>query len=198
VSSRSSLPPLILASTSPYRRALLARFGLDFTVIAPGLPEEPVAGESPADRALRLATLKAQAVAVRHPGALVIGGDQVAAAGGEVLDKPGDAARSRAQLARLSGRSAHFYTACALIGGSPAVHLAHVDTTTVVFRALSGEEIARYVERDRPFDCAGGFRVEAAGVALLDCVESQDPTALIGLPLIWLAGALRGGGYRLP
>lgn len=198
MSSPQSRPSLILASTSPYRRELLARLGIEFTVVASELPEEHLAGESPADRALRLATGKAQAVARRHPGALVIGGDQVATAGDEILDKPGDAARCRAQLGTLSGRSARFCTACALIGGTPAVHLAHVDTTTVVFRALAGDEIARYVERDRPFDCAGGFRVEAGGVALLECIESQDPTALIGLPLIWLAGALRRAGYPLP
>ncbi|HYL01980.1 MAG TPA: nucleoside triphosphate pyrophosphatase [Steroidobacteraceae bacterium] len=198
MSSAASLPPLILASTSPYRRELLARLGLDFSVVAPGLPEDRLAAESPADRALRLATGKAHAVASRQPGALVIGGDQVAAAGDEILDKPGDAARCRAQLTALSGHSARFYTACVLIGGNPAVHLAHVDTTTVVFRTLARDEIARYVERDRPLDCAGGFRVEAGGIALLECVESQDPTALIGLPLIWLTGALRRAGYRLP
>jgi septum formation protein len=189
---------LILASTSPYRRALLARLGLPFEVLPPQVTEDHRAGESAADRALRLATAKAQAVAARHPSALVIGSDQVASLGGEILDKPGDVARCRAQLAALSGRSAPFYTACVLIGGAPAVHLAHVDTTTVVFRSLSAVEIARYVERERPFDCAGGFRAETLGIALFDCIESQDPTALIGLPLIWLAGALRRAGFPLP
>jgi septum formation protein len=192
------VPPLILASTSPYRRELLARLALDFQVVAPGVSEDHRSGESPADRALRLATTKAQAVSARHTQALVVGSDQVAAVGGEIIDKPGDAARCRAQLKRLSGHTAHFYTACVLIGTRPAAHLAHVDTTTVVFRALNAAEIERYVERERPFDCAGGFRVEGSGIALLDCIESQDPTALIGLPLIWLAGALRGAGYLLP
>jgi septum formation protein len=189
---------LILASTSRYRRELLARLGLPFEVVAPGVAEEHRRGESPADRALRLATEKAQAVSARHAEALVIGADQVAAADTDVLDKPGDAARCRAQLTLLSGRTTHFYTACVLLGANASLHAAHVDTTTVVFRALSAGEIGRYVEREQPFDCAGGFKVEASGIALLECVESQDPTALIGLPLIWLAAALRGAGYRLP
>lgn len=192
------MPQLILASTSPYRRELLARLKVDFDVVAPEVPEEHLRGESPTDRALRLATAKAQAVSARRPEALVIGSDQVAACGGDVLDKPGDAARCRAQLARLSGHSAAFYTACVLIGAKPPVHLGHVDTTTVVFRPLSAAEIGRYVEREQPFDCAGGFKVEASGIALFDCIESQDPTALIGLPLIWLAGALRAAGFHLP
>jgi len=192
------VPPLILASTSPYRRELLARFGLAFEVASPGVTEELLPGESPADRALRLGTAKARAVAERHPDALVIGSDQVAATGLEILDKPGDAARCRAQLALLSGRTAHFYTSAVLLGARPPTHLAHVDTTTVVFRSLTAQEIGRYVERERPFDCAGGFRVEASGIALFECIESQDPTALIGLPLIWLAAALRGAGFPLP
>ena len=113
-----------------------------------------------------------------------------------MLDKPGDAVRCREQLGRLSGRTAHFHTACVLLGAG--LHLAHVDTTTVVFRALIASEIERHVEREQPFDCAGGFRAEASGIALFECIESQDPTALIGLPLIWLAGALRAAGYALP
>jgi septum formation protein len=192
------VPQLILASTSPYRRELLSRLPIEFEVVSPGVDERHLPDESPADRALRLATAKAHAVAERLPDALVIGSDQVASLSGEVLDKPGDAARCRAQLARLSGHSADFYTACVLLGVRPARHLAHVDTTTVVFRKLDADEIGRYVERERPFDCAGGFKVEASGIALFECIESQDPTALIGLPLIWLAGALRAAGYALP
>jgi septum formation protein len=192
------VPALILASLSPYRRELLTRLNLPFEVVSPGVDEAHVAGESPADRALRLALLKAEAIAQRYPDALVIGSDQVAACGQEVLDKPGDASRCRAQLAALSGKTARFYTACAVLGVSSQLHLAHVDTTTVVFRSLSAEEIERYVAHERPFDCAGGFKAEALGVALFECIESQDPTALIGLPLIWLAGALRGAGYHLP
>jgi len=192
------VPQLILASTSPYRRELLARLALDFEVVAPEVSEEHLAGESPADRALRLAAAKAQAVSARHGEALVLGSDQVAACGVEVLDKPGDARRCREQLLRLSGHTAHFYTACVLLGARAGLHLAHVDTTTVVFRELSASEIDRYIARERPFDCAGGFRAEALGITLFDCIESQDPTALIGLPLIWLAGALRAAGFQLP
>jgi septum formation protein len=190
--------PLILASSSRYRRELLGRLGAEFGVVAPGVPEDHRASESPADRALRLATLKAQAVAARHPGTLVIGSDQVACCAGRVLDKPGDDAGCRTQLAALSGHAAQFYTACVLLGGPAGVHLAHIDTTTVVFRTLSAQEIARYVEREQPYDCAGGFKVEGLGIALFEYIESQDPTALIGLPLIWLAGALRAAGYPLP
>jgi septum formation protein len=192
------MPTLVLASLSPYRRELLARLGLAFEVIAPGVSEAHAAGESPADRALRLALAKARAVTQRFPHAVVIGSDQVAACGDAVLDKPGDAQRCRAQLNSLSGRTARFYTACTVLGADGRVHLSHVDTTTVVFRTLSEEEIARYVEREQPFDCAGGFKAEALGIALFECIESQDPTALIGLPLIWLAGALRAAGYALP
>jgi septum formation protein len=192
------VPALILASLSPYRRELLARLGLPFEVVPPRVSEAHLAGESPADRALRLALMKAQAVAQQYPDAVVIGSDQVAACGQEVLDKPGDADRCRAQLAGLSGKTARFHTACAVLGVSAQLHLAHVDTTTAMFRPLSADEIERYVARERPFDCAGGFKVEALGVSLFECIESQDPTALIGLPLIWLAAALRAAGYQLP
>ena len=192
------VPQLLLASTSPYRRELLARFQLPFEVEAPGVAEEHRTGESPAERALRLARAKARAVAGRHPGAVVIGSDQVAACGGEVLDKPGDAARTRLQLARLSGHEAVFHTACVVLRTGPALELAHVDTTTVVFRELSAAEIGRYVEAERPFDCAGGFKAEALGITLFERIDCRDPTALIGLPLIWLAGALRSAGCVLP
>jgi 7-methyl-GTP pyrophosphatase len=192
------VPTLILASGSRYRRDLLARLALPFETLAPHVDEEQLPGESPADRALRLALGKARAVASRRPGSIVIGSDQVAAIGDQVLDKPGDTARARAQLAALSGRSARFYTACAVTGGADGLQLAHVDTTTVSFRSLVAEEIDRYVEHEQPYDCAGSFKVEALGICLIECIESQDPTALIGLPLIWLAGALRAAGFRLP
>jgi septum formation protein len=189
---------LILASTSVYRRELLARLGLPFETVAPGVGEAHVAHESPADRALRLALEKARAVAHAHPRAVVIGADQVAACEDRLLEKPGGAARCREQLESLGGRTALFYTACAVLGGSRGVHLAHVDTTTVVFRELGAGEIERYVARERPFDCAGGFRAESLGIALFECIESRDPTALIGLPLIWVAAALREAGFPIP
>jgi septum formation protein len=191
------VPALILASGSPYRRELLARLALPFEALASQVSEAHLPGESAADRALRLSLEKARAVARLRPGAVIVASDQVAAAGDEVLDKPGDAARARAQLRSLSGRSARFYTACAVLGGD-GVHLAHVDTTTVLFRTLAAEEIERYVTREQPYDCAGGFKAEALGISLFECIESQDPTALIGLPLIWLAGVLRGAGFPVP
>ena len=190
--------PLILASTSPYRRSLLQRLGLPFEAIRPEVGEDPLPGESPVDRALRLSLAKAQAVAVQYPNAIVIGSDQVAAAGNQVLDKPGDAANARAQLAALSGSTAKFYTGCALVGLSGSVRLSHLDTTTVYFRSLSAAEIERYVEREKPFDCAGGFKSEALGVTLFESIETTDPAALVGLPLIWVACALRRAGYQLP
>ncbi|MBV8146113.1 MAG: septum formation protein Maf [Gammaproteobacteria bacterium] len=189
---------LILASTSVYRRELLGRLGLAFETLAPGVDEAPIDHESAADRALRLALEKARAVARRHPQAVVVGADQVAACGELLLEKPGDSLRAREQLQRLSGRAALFYTACAVLGGSRNVQLAHVDTTTVLFRELSTAEIERYVDRDRPLDCAGSFRAESLGISLFDCIESRDPTALIGLPLVWLSSALRAAGFQLP
>ena len=186
------MPALILASTSPYRRALLERLRIPFEVIRPQVPEDHLPGEAPLQRARRLSLAKARAVAERHPGAVVIGSDQVAALGDHILDKPGDAATCRGQLAALSGRTAHFFTGCA-VGDET-----HVDTTWVIFRRLGAEEIERYVGVEQPFDCAGGFKVEALGISLFERVESNDPTALIGLPLIWLAGALRAAGFRIP
>src|ERR1700756_370192 len=135
------MSPLILASTSTYRRMLLERFGLPFEAVRPQVGEEHLAGETPADRAMRLAVAKAEEVAERHPGAVVIGSDQVAAAGHKVLDKPGDAATCRSQLTALSGTDARFYTGCAVIGPSGSVRLVHVDTTTGFFRLLSAREI---------------------------------------------------------
>jgi len=190
------VPPLILASASPYRRELLARLGLAFAVQPAGASGTHAPGESPADRALRLALEKARIVAALRPDAIVIGSDQVAASGDTVLDKPGTAAGCRLQLGELSGRTARFYTGCAVLGGG--VRRAHVDTTSVLFRTLGADEIERYVAADQPFDCAGAFKAEGLGISLLECIDSQDPTALIGLPLIWLAQALRAAGYRLP
>ncbi len=189
---------LILASTSPYRRSLLERLGIPFTAIPPQTAEDTVAGELPPDRALRLAIAKAQAIASRRTDAVIIGSDQVAALGNKVLDKPGDAARCRAQLTAASGSSARFHTACAVIAPQAGIRMVHIDTTTVFFRSLTDQEIERYVERERPFDCAGGFRAEGLGISLFESIESRDPTALIGLPLIWLTCALRRADFQLP
>lgn len=171
---------------------------MPFEALPPGVSEQHLPGESPTDRALRLAEAKAQALAATHPAAIVIGSDQVACAAGTILDKPGDAQRCVAQLTALSGGTARFYTACAVVGVQAALRRAHLDTTTVSFRVLSAAEIERYVAREQPFDCAGGFKVEGAGIALFESIESEDPTALIGLPLIWLARTLRDAGFQLP
>jgi septum formation protein len=192
------VPPLILASTSPYRRSLLERIAPPFEAISPGVDEGPIKGETPRGRAERLSLAKARAVADRHPNAIVIGSDQVAAAGQRVLEKPGDEATCRAQLSSLSGNKAQFFTGCAVVGIQAGLSLTHLDITTVTFRALSEMEINRYVARERPLDCAGGFKVEALGITLFETVESRDPTALVGLPLIWLSSALRRAGYLLP
>jgi septum formation protein len=176
-------PPLILASTSTYRRALLARLGLPFAVQSPEVDETPLTGESPADRALRLAAAKARAVAALHPEAIVIGSDQVA----EVC---------QTHLQALSGQTARFDTAVCVAW--PGGWAEHTDITRVVFRPLTPKDISRYIEREPAFDCAGGFKCEGLGVSLMQRIESQDPTALIGLPLIWLAGALRAASLSLP
>jgi septum formation protein len=188
-------PRLYLASTSPYRAALLARLGLRFAVEAPGVDESRRAGETPPARALRLAHAKASAVAARHPEAWVIGSDQVAVVAGRVLEKPVDAARCRDQLRAESGQGVEFHTAVVLMRGEPPGIRDHVDLTIVRFRTLGDSEIARYVELDEPYDCAGGFRSEGLGAALFESVETRDPAALVGLPLLWVAGALRAAGF---
>jgi septum formation protein len=189
---------LVLASTSPYRRQLLERLGLPFTVAAPNVDEEPLPGESAVDLVQRLARAKAEAVARRHTNSLVIGSDQLALCGRDVLGKPGSGERAIAQLKSLSNQRVVFHTAVHVIDSTSYANQGHVDLTTVHFRQLSDAEIQRYVARDKPYDCAGGFKVEALGVTLFNRIESQDPTALIGLPLIWLAGALRKHGFALP
>lgn len=192
------MPPLILASTSRYRRSLLERIAPPFEALAPGVDEAARPGEAPRARAVRLSLAKARAVAERHPKAIVVGSDQVAALGDRVLDKPGDEETCRAQLSALSGRTAQFFTGCAVVGIEAGLTLEHLDVTTVVFRTLSAAEIHRYVGRERPLDCAGGFKAEALGITLFERMDSSDPTALIGLPLIWLSSALRRASYLLP
>ncbi|MFU8821198.1 MAG: Maf family protein [Gammaproteobacteria bacterium] len=185
-------PALILASGSPYRRALLERLGLPFAQETPAIDEHIAAGEAPAEAVMRLARAKATAVLARHPGAVVIGSDQVAVRGDEILGKPGNVERAALQLTRSAGRQVEFLTGvCALSGPRRAEPEEHMDITRVVFRPLTPEEIRSYIERDAPFDCAGSFRAEGLGIALFERIDSQDPTGLIGLPLIWLAQALR-------
>lgn len=196
-SAGSARPTLVLASASPYRGALLERLGLPFEQDAPMIDEQFADGEAPAEAAMRLARAKAAIVLARHPDAIVIGSDQVAVRGEEVLGKPGDAERAREQLTRSAGRQVEFLTAvCVLSGARPQEAEEHMDITRVVFRPLSPEEIRHYVDRETPSDCAGSFRAEGLGIALFERIDSQDPTGLVGLPLIWLAQAL--GRLGLP
>jgi septum formation protein len=191
---KDTLPPLILASTSAYRRALLERLSLPFEAAAPAVDETPLAGESPDQLSARLALAKARAVAAKHPGAVVIGSDQVATTpDGRILGKPGTVERAVEQLQAASGRAVVFLTAVAVVHPDGSCDT-HTDRTVAVFRSLSEAEIRRYVDLDRPLDCAGSFRSEALGAALLERVENLDPTGLIGLPLVWLANALRRAG----
>lgn len=183
---------IILASTSPYRRALLERLQLPFTCIAPGVDETAHPSEGPADLAGRLALAKARAGATLHPGALVVGSDQVAASDAGLLGKPGEFAVARQQLAACSGREVRFYTALALV--APGQELQDLVVTTVKFRALDDEEINNYLRQEAPYDCAGSFKVEGLGIALFEAIEGPDPTALEGLPLMALARLFREAG----
>jgi septum formation protein len=184
-------PRLLLASTSRYRRDLLERLKLPFECQDPAIDEAAQPRESPPALARRLAAAKARAVAERHPDALVIGADQVASVDGTVLGKPGDSERAVRQLLAASGKTVTFYTAVSLERLARHQGLDHLDATLVTFRALSEREARRYVALDAPLDCAGSFRSEGLGITLIERLDTQDPTALVGLPLLWLAGALR-------
>jgi septum formation protein len=188
------MTPLVLGSTSRYRRELLTRLRLPFTVDAPQVDETPRPGEAPADLALRLALEKGREVASRHPGAVVIGADQVCDLDGEPLGKPGTHARAVEQLRRLSGRTATFQTGLAVLRPDTGFERALLAPVRVQFRALDDDEIERYLRLEEPYDCAGSAKSETLGIALLDAIHSDDPTALIGLPLIRVAALLREAG----
>jgi septum formation protein len=189
---------LILASSSPYRKLLLERLGIAFDVVSPSVDESRQPGEAPARLVERLAEAKATAVARLSPAAVVIGSDQVAVHDGRVVGKPGDAARARQQLASFSGRQVDFLTAVSVQCRELDLRYAACVVTEVLFRDLAMAEIERYVARDNPVDCAGAFKSEAAGIALLRAMRSSDPTAIIGLPLISVAQALREAGLAAP
>lgn len=189
--------PLILASTSRYRRELLERLRLPFHIGRPDADEAALPGEAAAALAQRLARAKAEAIASgQQADAWVIGSDQVAELDGELLGKPGHRDAAIAQLERMSGRQVHFRTAVCLLGQGRCLQA--LDTTTVHFRSLETAEIARYVDAEQPLDCAGSFKSEGLGIALFEAIETRDPTALIGLPLIALARLLREAGFTLP
>ena len=185
---------LVLASTSRYRRELLERLRLPFDVVAPDVDERPLAGETPAETAVRLALAKADAVAASDAEAVVIGSDQIADLDGHGLGKPGDHERATAQLAAMRGRTVVFQTAVAVVCGATGFRVAELVRVAVRFRALSDAEIERYLRAERPYDCAGSAKIETLGIALLDGVDSDDPTALIGLPLIRTCALLRRAG----
>jgi len=190
-------PRLILASTSLYRRELLARLRLPFDIQRPGTDETPLPGEAPEALARRLARAKAADVAARHPGAWVIGSDQVAECGGRALGKPGGHETATAQLASMSGQAVRFHTGLCLVRGGEAP-LEAIDCTIVRFRELAVAEIERYLHAEQPYDCAGSFKSEGLGIGLFEAIENRDPTALIGLPLIATARLLRAAGFQLP
>jgi septum formation protein len=192
--TRKSVRPLVLASTSRYRSMLLDRLGYPFTVVAPDVNETAQRGESPARTACRLAEAKARTVAARHAGALVIGSDQVADAGGVAISKPGDHAGAVAQLRALSGRTIVFHTAVALVDAASARCNTRLVDVRSTFRTLTAAAIEHYLRRERPYDCAGAVRSEALGIALFERIESDDPTALIGLPLIAVVDLLQAEG----
>jgi len=188
---------LVLASTSRYRRELLARLALAFEVASPQVDERPLGNETPADTALRLATLKAQSVRAQHRDALIIGSDQVAMSAGRILDKPGDHANAARQLRSLSGKRAEFHTALAVLDAANGRLQTEVVPCTVHFRPLEDQTIENYLRREQPFDCAGSAKAEGLGIALIAAIETRDPTALIGLPLIALTSMLERAGLRV-
>ncbi|MFT4269331.1 MAG: Maf family nucleotide pyrophosphatase [Xenophilus sp.] len=189
--------PVILGSTSRYRRALLERLHLPFEAQAPDVDEAALPGETPAALAARLALAKAQAVAARFPEAVVIGSDQVADLDGEALGKPGDHARATAQLRRMRGRMLVFQTAVAVVCRATGFAQQDLAPVRVTFRALSDDAIERYLRIEQPYDCAGSAKSEGLGIALLEAIDSDDPTALIGLPLIRTCRMLRAAGVDL-
>ena len=187
-------PRLILASTSRYRRELLERLRLPFDVEHPGVDEAAQPGETPSTLATRLALAKAQAVAARHPQAVVIGSDQVAELDGQAIGKPHSHERAVAQLRAMSGRKVTFHTAVAVVSAQTGFARVQLAPVTVRFRRLSDTEIEHYLRAEQPYDCAGSAKCETLGIALLEAIESDDPTALVGLPLIRTCALLREAG----
>lgn len=189
---------LVLASTSPYRKILLERLGIPFRVCPPETDETPIKGESAPHLVARLAKEKAACEAARFPLAVIIGSDQVALCGDEIIGKPMTAEGAASQLQRFSGQTVQFLTAISVLCEESAFHYERTVLTDICFRQLSPDEISRYVKQDLPLDCAGSFKSEAAGISLLSAMRSDDPTAIIGLPLIAVSEALRRAGFRVP
>ena len=193
-----SLARVVLASTSPYRRELLQRLKLPFETVAPDVDERPAPDEMPESLALRLAQAKAAAVTAAYPDHLIIGSDQVAVGAASILDKPGTYEKAFAQLTLMRGRNVAFHTAVCLIDSCTGRVQADVVTINVRMRDYSDAQIERYLKADEPYDCAGSARIESLGISLVEKFEGDDPTALIGLPLIALCKMLRNEGIELP
>ncbi len=189
--------PLILGSTSRYRQELLSRLRIPFDTDSPQVDETPQPGETPASLALRLALAKAREVALRHPSAVVIGSDQVADLHGEPLGKPGTHERAVAQLQRLRGQTVVFQTALAVVCLETGFEQVDLASVSVVFRSLSDAEIGHYLHAEQPYDCAGSAKSEGLGIALLERIDSDDPTALVGLPLIRTCRMIRAAGVHI-
>ena len=197
-SPSSPLPrTVVLGSTSRYRRELLARLHIPFEVAAPDVDETPQPGEAPRDLALRLALAKARAVAARHPEAVVIGSDQVADLAGQPLGKPGEHGRAVQQLRQMRGQTVVFQTALAVVCAATGFEQVDLAPVRVKFRELTDAEIEHYLQAEKPYDCAGSAKSEGLGIALLESIDNDDPTALIGLPLIRTARMLRAAGVKL-
>jgi septum formation protein len=196
-SAAPSSRALVLGSTSAYRRELLSRLRVPFDVLPPEVDETPRPGELPAELAIRLAAAKAEAVARQRPEAVVIGSDQVADLDGEPLGKPGNHANALAQLTRMSGKTVVFQTAVTVMCRQSGFAQHEIAPVRVRFRTLQAAEIEAYLRAEQPYDCAGSAKSEGLGIALLDAIESDDPTALIGLPLIRTARMLRAAGVRI-
>lgn len=192
------MQPLVLASSSPYRRELLTRLRQPFTWSAPAIDETPHLGESAENLVRRLAESKARALATQHPEHLIIGSDQVAVLGEQILGKPHDFSRARSQLLAASGASVTFLTGLAVLNSATGDCMVDVIPFTVHFRPLSDEQISRYLEAEQPYDCAGSFKAEGLGVSLFRATEGEDATSLVGLPLIRLVSMLNDQGVSIP
>ncbi len=189
---------LVLASSSPYRRELLARLDLAFSCASPEIDESPLANETVAELVQRLSLAKAQALAARHPRHLIIGSDQAASLNGQIIGKPLSHERAHAQLEAASGQTVRFYTGLCLLNSLTEQTQVAVETVDVNFRRLKSAEIERYLRREQPYDCAGSFKCEGLGISLFESLEGRDPNSLIGLPLIRLCAMLRQEGLELP
>ncbi len=190
--------PVLLASGSPYRRELLGRLAIRFESMPADADESRLPGEQPEAMVQRLADLKAESLPAQQPAALIIGSDQIAVVDGQVVGKPGNHQRACAQLAQASGKTVRFLTAVCVLDQRSGNRQRWLDETRVVFRPLSQGQIERYLRHETPYDCAGSFKCEGLGISLFRRIENEDPTALMGLPLIWLSHALRNAGLHIP